>query len=124
MLKILTLVGSLALAAPAVAQTPAATPLGDIYRTLHAHPELSHHESQTSALLAAELRRAGYVVTDHVGVYPDGARAFGVVGVMENGPGPTLLIRADMDALPVVEETGAPYASHVTAPGPDRKSVV
>ena len=117
MLKLLPLIGLLALAAPASAQTGGDATLGDIYRSIRAHPELSHHESETSALLAAELARAGYSVTDHVGVYPDGSRAFGVVAVMKNGAGPTLMIRADMDALPIVEETGLPYASHVTAPG-------
>ena len=61
-------------------------------------------------------------MTDHIGVYPDGSRAFGVVGLLKNGPGKTLLVRADMDALPIVEETGVPYASHlrgVTIAGQD-----
>ncbi len=84
-----------------------------LYKDLHAHPELSHFEERTSGILATELRAAGYTVTDHVGLYPDGSHAFGVVGILKNGPGPTLLIRADMDALPIVEETGVPYASHV-----------
>ena len=83
------------------------------YKTLHSHPELSHHEEHTSALVAAELRKAGYTVTDHVGKYSDGSQAYGVVAMLQNGAGPKLLIRADMDALPVVEETGVPYASHV-----------
>jgi amidohydrolase len=85
------------------------------YKQIHSHPELSHHEAETSAILAQALRAAGYTVTDHVGVYPDGSRAFGVVGVLKNGAGPTLLVRGDMDALPIVEETGVPYASHVMA---------
>ena len=85
----------------------------EIYKDVHAHPELSHQESRTSALLANELRKAGYTVTERVGKYSDGSQAYGVVAVLENGPGPRLLIRADMDALPVVEETGLPYASHV-----------
>jgi hippurate hydrolase len=85
------------------------------YKQIHAHPELSHDEEATSAILAGELRKAGYTVTDHVGVYPDGSHAYGVVAILKNGPGPTLLIRADMDALPIVEETGVPYASHVMA---------
>jgi amidohydrolase len=89
--------------------------LVDIYKGLHAHPELSHHEEQSSALVAAELRKAGYTVTEHVGKYPDGSQAFGVVAILKNGAGPTLLIRTDMDALPIVEETGLPYASHVTS---------
>jgi len=87
--------------------------LVDIYKGLHSHPELSHHEEQSSALLAAELRKAGYAVTEHVGKYPDGTQAFGVVAILKNGAGPTLLIRSDMDALPIVEETGLSYASTV-----------
>src|ERR1700730_15883530 len=83
------------------------------YKTIHSHPELSHHEEHTSALLAEELRKAGYTVTEQVGKYPDGSQAYGVVAILQNGAGPKLLIRADMDALPVVEETGVPYASHV-----------
>src|SRR6267154_4215095 len=83
------------------------------YKGIHTAPELSHHEAQTSALLAAELRKAGYTVTERVGKYPDGSQAYGVVAVLQNGAGPRVLIRADMDALPVVEETGLSYASKV-----------
>jgi amidohydrolase len=89
--------------------------LVDTYKNIHAHPELSHYEANTSALLAGELRKAGYTVTEHVGVYPDGSKAYGVVGILKNGSGPTLLIRGDMDGLPIVEETGVAYASHVLA---------
>lgn len=89
--------------------------LVDIYKDLHAHPELSHQESRTSALVAEELRKAGYSVTEHVGKYPDGSQAYGVVAILENGSGPRLLIRTDLDALPIVEETGLSYASHVRA---------
>jgi amidohydrolase len=97
-----------------LAQSPSLNPdLIDIYKNIHAHPELSHFEEHTSALLASELRKSGYTVTDHVGKYPDGSQAYGVVAILKNGPGPTLLVRADMDALPIVEETGVPYASHV-----------
>ncbi|HEX3914018.1 MAG TPA: amidohydrolase [Steroidobacteraceae bacterium] len=85
------------------------------YKGIHAHPELSHHEEMTSALLAGELRKAGFTVTEHVGKYPDGTQAYGVVALLENGPGPRLLIRTDMDALPIVEQTGVSYASHVTS---------
>ncbi|MBR7799249.1 M20 metallopeptidase family protein [Undibacterium fentianense] len=85
------------------------------YQHLHANPELSHFEKNTSANLAAELRKAGYKVTERVGKYEDGSQAYGVVAVLENGPGPRLLIRADMDALPIVEETGLPYASKIKA---------
>ena len=90
--------------------------LVQIYEGIHAAPELSHHEEQTSALLAKELRAAGYTVTDHLGKYSDPAlKGFGVVAVMKNGSGPTVLVRADMDALPVEERTGVAYASKVRA---------
>src|ERR1700722_1492170 len=83
------------------------------YKGIHAAPELSHHEEKTSALLAGELRKLGYTVTERVGKYPDGSQAFGVVAILQNGAGPRLLIRTDMDALPVVEKTGLDYASTV-----------
>jgi hypothetical protein len=57
------------------------------YKGIHAHPELSHHEEMTAALLATELRKAGFTVTEHVGKYPDGTQAYGVVAILENGPG-------------------------------------
>jgi amidohydrolase len=76
------------------------------YTDLHLHPELSFMEVKTSAKVAAALRAAGFEVTEKIGGY-------GVVGVLKNGPGPTLLIRTDLDALPVQEETGLPYASTV-----------
>ena len=84
------------------------------YKHLHEHPELSTQEKETSALVASALKKYGYEVTDHFGKYeqPD-ATAYGVVGVLKNGPGPTVYVRTDMDALPVVENTGVPYASHV-----------
>jgi amidohydrolase len=97
--------------------------LVDSYKNLHAHPELSHHEEQTSAMLAAELRKAGYTVTEHVGKYPDGSQAYGVVAILKNGDGPRLLIRTDMDALPIVEETGLSYASHVKSKNPAGQEV-
>src|SRR3569833_2184218 len=74
-----------------------------IYRALHSHPELSRQEVRTSGILAAEARKLGYQVTEHVG-------GTGVVAVMKNGPGPVVLIRTDMDALPVQEKTGLPFA--------------
>jgi hippurate hydrolase len=84
------------------------------YKELHAAPELSHHEDKTAALLAGELRGFGYDVTEHVGKYPKPEwQGHGIVAVMKNGAGPTVLVRADMDALPVEEQTGLPYASHV-----------
>jgi hippurate hydrolase len=76
------------------------------YTHLHSHPELSYQEVETSARIADELRKSGAKVTTGVG-------KLGVVGVIENGPGPTVLVRTDMDALPVVEQTGLPYASKV-----------
>jgi amidohydrolase len=90
--------------------------LVSIYKGIHAAPELSHHEEKTSALLAEQLRSLGFEVTEHVGKYPNPDwRGYGVVAVMKNGAGPTVLVRADMDALPVEEQTGLPYASHVRA---------
>ena len=93
------------------------------YKGLHAAPELSHHEAQTSALLADEMRKAGYTVTERVGKYPDGSQAYGVVGIMKNGAGPTLLIRTDLDALPVTEDTKLPYASKVRSKNPAGQDV-
>ena len=104
------------LAASAQSQLPALTA---VYKHLHENPELSRNEKQTSAFLAGELRKLGYTVTEHVGRYDDGAQAYGVVAVLENGAGPRLMIRTDMDALPVVEKTGLDYASHVTETGAD-----
>jgi amidohydrolase len=84
------------------------------YKALHAAPELSHHEDKTAAMLAKELRGFGYDVTEHVGKYPKPEwQGHGIVALMKNGAGPTVLVRADMDALPVEEQTGLPYASHV-----------
>lgn len=83
-----------------------------LYRDIHAHPELSMQEVRTPALLAPEMRKLGFEVTEHVG-------KTGVVAVMKNGPGPVLLIRADMDALPVKEQTGLPFASTVMGKLPD-----
>ena len=79
-----------------------------LYRDFHANPELSMAEVRTPAKLAAEARRLGFTVTEKVG-------KTGVVAVLRNGPGPTLLIRADMDGLPVVEQTGLSFASKVRA---------
>jgi len=88
----------------------------DCYKMLHAMPELSGQEEKTSAYLARELRSLGYTVTEGVGKYQHHDwRGFGVVAVLENGAGPTVLLRADMDALPVEEKTGLPYASKVRA---------
>lgn len=78
--------------------------LEKLYEELHANPELSLHEVETSARIAEELRGAGFEVTENVGGH-------GVVGVLKNGAGPVVMIRTDLDALPVKEQTGAPYAS-------------
>ncbi len=74
------------------------------YRTMHQHPELSNEEEHTAATAADALREAGYEVHDKIGTT-------GVVGILKNGNGPTVLVRADMDALPIKEDTGLPYAS-------------
>jgi amidohydrolase len=112
---------------PLAAQVPAASTnladsvkqqlpaLSETYKQLHRSPELSQHEEQTSAFLAGELRKLGYAVTERVGKYADGTQAFGVVAVLENGAGSRVLIRTDMDALPVEEKTGVDYASTVKA---------
>jgi amidohydrolase len=95
-----------------------------IYKDIHSHPELSGYEERTAALVAKELRAAGCQVTEHVGKYENSKRkAYGVVGVMKNGDGPTVLVRTDMDALPVEEETGLPYASKVVAKNDEGKDV-
>ena len=84
------------------------------YKALHAAPELSHYEEKTATFLAAQLRAMGYTVTEHVGKYerPEWT-GYGVVAVMKNGAGPTVLLRTELDALPVDEKTGLPYASKV-----------
>src|SRR3954468_20865826 len=113
----------LAAAAMTVTTPPAAATLSDsikadmpqlmaLYRDLHTNPELSMQEVRTPAKLAPEMKKLGFEVTEHVG-------KTGVVAVMKNGPGPVLLIRADMDALPVREQTGLPFASKVMGELPD-----
>jgi len=82
------------------------------YKQLHAAPELSTQEAKTSAFVAAQLRALGYTVAEKVGKYDDpNATCYGVVAVMKNGAGPTVLVRSYMDALPVTEQTGLAYAS-------------
>ncbi len=82
--------------------------LMELYRDLHAHPELSFEEHETAAKLAARMRELGFDVTEQVG-------RTGIVAVMENGEGPAVMLRADMDGLPVSEQTGLPFASQETA---------
>ncbi len=101
------------LGAVSLAQAPASKEVEAVYSDAHAlyldlheHPELSKHETQTAEKLAARLHNAGYDVTEHVG----GA---GVVAILKNGPGATIMLRTELDALPVEEKTGLPYASKV-----------
>src|ERR1700690_2556710 len=79
-----------------------------VYKDIHAHPELSMHETRTAQIAADHLKAIGFEVTTGVG-------KTGVVGILRNGDGPTVMLRADMDALPVEEATGLPYASKVRA---------
>ncbi len=85
------------------------------YKSLHAAPELSHHEQKTSAFVAGELRALGYTVTEHVGKYAGHREwaGYGVVGILKNGPGPTVYVGTELDALPVEEMTGLSYSSKV-----------
>ncbi len=115
------------LAVPALAAPPAPAPrvvsalvplpseeagLGELYRALHAAPELSMQETATAARLAGRLRALGFEVTEGVG-------GTGVVGVLRNGEGPVVMLRTDLDALPVEERTGLPFASRATGKGED-----
>lgn len=116
---------------PASSQTPLAREdLGALYRHLHANPELSFQEVESSKLLAAELESLGFEVTTRVGdawvkdkakrvtgKVGAGIGGYGVVGVFKNGDGPTVLVRTDTDGLPVPEQTGKPYASKATSIG-------
>jgi hippurate hydrolase len=88
----------------------------ELYRDLHRHPELSRQERRTAQRVAGRLRTAGFEVHEGVG-------GTGVVGILRNGDGPAVLLRADMDGLPVRETTGLPYASTVIAAGPDGNDV-
>jgi hippurate hydrolase len=95
-----------------------------IYKDMHSHPELSWHEKRTSALIAKELRAASCEVTENFGKYDNpNLKGYGVIGIMRNGDGPTVLVRTDMDALPVEEETGLPYASKVVTQNDEGKDV-
>ena len=87
-----------------------------LYKDVHAHPELSMQETRTAALAADHLRKAGFEVTTGLG-------KTGVVGLLRNGEGPTVMLRADMDALPVEEATGLPYASKATATDAEGQTV-
>ena len=89
----------------------------ECYVDLHRHPELSTQEHRTAGIVADRLARSGYEVTSGVG-------GTGVVGALRNGDGPIVALRADMDALPVREQTGLPYASEVVAKDPEGRDVV
>jgi len=110
-----------AFAAPIIAQQTLDTmidreiaQLVSTYKMLHAAPELSHYEEKTSAFLASQLRSFGYTVTERVGKYDRPQfTGYGVVAIMKNGEGPTVLVRSDIDALPVGEKNNVPYASKV-----------
>ena len=102
---------------PTLARLPDLLPeLEALYTDVHAHPELSMQETRTAALAAERLSAAGYDVTAAIG-------KTGVVGLLHNGAGPTVMLRADMDALPVEEATGLPYASNIKATDRDGKTV-
>jgi amidohydrolase len=87
-----------------------------VYKDIHSHPELSMQENRTARIAADRLRAAGYEMTTGVG-------KTGVVGLLRNGDGPTIMLRADMDALPVKEATGLPYASNITVTDREGKTV-
>jgi amidohydrolase len=87
-----------------------------LYKHLHTHPELSYHEEQSAARMAMELKALGFSVTENVGGH-------GVVGVLKNGDGPVILVRTDMDALPVIERTGLPYSSKIRTRDKDGNEV-
>jgi amidohydrolase len=95
-----------------------------IYKDIHSHPELSTQEQRTAAIVAKELRAAGCEVTEDFGKYDNPKlKSYGVIGIMKNGDGSKVLVRTDMDALPVGEETGLPYASKVVAKNDEGKDV-
>ncbi|MGB9465004.1 MAG: amidohydrolase [Candidatus Acidiferrum sp.] len=118
---LLSLAATLSISAPLFAQSDLdqrinkeAGSLLATYKHLHENPELSTQEKETSALVAADLKKSGYEVTDHFGQYAEpGLTSYGIVAVLKNGPGPVVYVRTDMDALPIIENTGLPYASHV-----------
>jgi amidohydrolase len=95
----------------------------DNYKALHQHPELSHHETWTAAYLADALRRLGFTVTEHLGKYQNGAPAEGIIAILQNGAGPRLLLRTELDALPLEEKTGLAYASRLSTKDDSGQSV-
>ncbi|RPI22935.1 MAG: amidohydrolase [Acidobacteria bacterium] len=114
----------LALLLMAQTVTPDMPSLLETYRHLHANPELSGQEQQTARLVAQELRQLGFEVTEGLGQYDRaGLKGYGIVGVLKNGQGPVVLIRTDLDALPIEEKTGLPFASKVKATSPAGEQV-
>jgi len=91
--------------------------LDALYKDIHAHPELGHQETRTAALLAAKMRALGLEVTEHVG-------GTGVVAILKNGPGPVVMVRTELDALPMEEKTGLSYASRVQVSEGDKTTFV
>jgi amidohydrolase len=120
-IRLITLVLAGLMAGPIQAQQPLdamidrnIASLVSTYKMLHAAPELSHQELKTSTFFAAQLRAMGYEVTERIGKYENPAlTSYGVVAILKNGPGPVVLIRTELDALPVSEKTGLAYASTV-----------
>src|SRR5262245_54579375 len=116
----LVCLGVLALPGPTPAQDPwieaKAEELSGLYRHLHGHPELSLREVETARRIAEEMKAAGFEVATGVG-------GTGLVGLLKNGPGPTVLVRTDLDGLPVTEATGLPYASTVKTTDADGQAV-
>ncbi|RYH12603.1 MAG: amidohydrolase, partial [Alphaproteobacteria bacterium] len=123
---------SAALAAPTQAQTTPASPLHariapvvagmypsleTLYKDLHAHPEIAFQEVKTAARMAEEMRKLGFEVTEKIG-------KTGVVAIYKNGPGPTVMVRTELDALPMEEKTGLPYASKVKTEWNGRETFV
>jgi len=111
------ILGPAALGAPGEIETwldGESAQLLEIYRHLHAHPELSFQEAATARIVAERLRAEGIEVTERFGDYGvEGRPCHGIVGVLRNGEGPTVLVRTDLDALPIVEATGLPFASRI-----------
>jgi amidohydrolase len=125
------------LAAAAIAGRDAAVSVGELkklieprlpalfetYKDIHQNPELSGEEVRTRGIVAKRMKELGYEVTENFGKYPDGRTLESVIAVCKNGEGPMLLVRADMDALPIIEKTGAPYASTKKVTRPDGSQV-
>ena len=91
---------------------PQLDPFAEVYKDIHQNPDLCEHESRTAEIASIHLRNLGFQVIEHIGGY-------GTVGILSNGSGKTVLLRADMDALPIRENTGLPYASTKYFTGPD-----